>query len=184
MLYLCVADVEVAVGLRREPRHHSTACPDKVRLELRLQRVNRVYSVLASCGNGCSAQKNARLLREIREGAEDGRRLTVRAQTFPSRRCGIIRVKVIVGTCVLAIRMTRPSLNVTVVCTELLALGGGKNAYGSAGAAMGCSAVDSRPSAGAAAVPFWTPLLTGATAVFAFAQVESKAQLGMCSHQA
>ena len=51
-------------------------------------------------------------------------------------------------TWVLAIRMIRPSLKVTVVCTALLALGGGKNAYGSA---AGCSAAVTRASAGSAA---------------------------------
>ena len=80
--------------------------------------------------------------------------------------------------------MTRPLLNVTVVCTELLALGGGKNAYGSAAAAAtGCSAVDSRASAGAG-VPFWTPLLTGAAGAFAFAQVASSIQESTCSRDA
>ena len=78
----------------------------------------------------------------------------------------------IISTCVFAIRMTRPLLKVTVVCTALLALGGGRNAYGSAGAAIGCSAVDSRASGGvpAGAVPFWTPFLTGVGAAFAFAR--------------
>ena len=69
-------------------------------------------------------------------------------------------------------RMMRPSLKVTVVCTALLALGGGRNANGSA---AGCSADGSRASAGVAAAdaPSGTPLLaaTAGAAAFACARV-------------